>query len=440
MFTVPTLTGKVYVVTSLELISQIQRHPKIFSFSYLEALFGTQLATVSKEAGQKILRYVHRDQGEANLFDDGIKFMSKCLRPGKWLDELNRVMAYSICSSLDRLDSSLQNGRRKIDLWDWVTHEMTMATTEAVYGPLNPYKDPNVESAFWDLSDNVSFLLMGILPSLIARKAYLGRKKMFEAFENYAAAGGLKQASNMTKGKYEIAENHGVSQKDTARLEGTQGMTILANTVPSAFWILYHVLSKNDVLKSVRHRAEELMAIETRKGTPTRVININKLREDPVLSSVAQEALRHQAFGSPTRMVMEDTMLDDRYFLKKGTTIMMPNEAIHLDASIWGNPEDFDPKRFIAKGSEKVPKGAFRTFGGGANYCPGRLFAMTEMLLMVVMVALRYDVFPVDRGEWQIPPLDGANMSAIVTPPKGKVPVWVSRRKGSEDQAWAFEL
>ena len=271
-------TGKVYVVTSLELVAAVQRHPKVLSFWYLEALFGKRLAAVSEGAASKLMDNVHRDQGEASLFDDGIKFLSKVLRPGEGLDGMNQTMIRSISASLDKFDAGLKNGRT-IDLWEWIRYEMTMATTEATYGPLNPYRDPAVETAFWDLSEHASLLLLGFLPSMFARKGVVGRDKVTKAFEQYFTGKGQDQASSMTKGRYQITERHGISIKDMARFEGVQGITILANTVPSAFWIIFHELSRPGVLASVRQRAEEL--IVSNKTNDEAILKVGKLRDDP---------------------------------------------------------------------------------------------------------------------------------------------------------------
>ena len=67
---------------------------------------------------------------------------------------------------------------------------MTLATTEATYGALNPYRDPEVERAFWDLSESASPLLLGDLPSITATKGHIGRAKVISAFEKYFAASG----------------------------------------------------------------------------------------------------------------------------------------------------------------------------------------------------------------------------------------------------------
>ena len=69
------------------------------------------------------------------------------LAPGPGLEGMDRVMLRSVEASFDKLCAHGQP--KKIQLQQWLGHEMTMATTEAVYGPENPYKDPKVEAAFW---------------------------------------------------------------------------------------------------------------------------------------------------------------------------------------------------------------------------------------------------------------------------------------------------
>ncbi|MCJ1317029.1 hypothetical protein MMC15_002350 [Xylographa vitiligo] len=161
----------------------------------------------------------------------------------------------------------------------------------------------------------------------------------------------------------------------------------------------------------------------------------------PILVSAMQEATRHQSFGAGTRMVMEDILLDDRYLLKKDSFLMMPNNVMHFDASAWGpSVNNFDAERFLKSySSVKIHSGAFRTFGGGANLCPGRFFAMTEIFSLLVMLALRYEVSPVS-GRWITPELGMANMSSIVTPPKSSIAVTISPRKGWETGTWAFVI
>jgi cytochrome P450 len=122
---------------------------------------------------------------------------------------------------------------------------------------------------------------------------------------------------------------------------------------------------------------------------------------------------------------MEDTFLH-QYFLKKDSTIMVVNPVMHTDVSVWGpSAHEFSHYRFLekdipstksenatehrgeytraSKWSERPEKSpACRNFGGGSTLCPGRHFATQEVLSLVAMIIMRFEVRPV-KGCW-LPP------------------------------------
>ena len=172
------------------------------------------------------------------------------------------------------------------------------------------------------------------------------------------------------------------------------------------------------------------------KDRLTRTLDIRKIRDIDPLNSIFYEALRHQAFGAGSRLVTEEVVLDDRYLLKKGNLLFMPNTELHFDPKSWGsNVDDFEATRFCKP--NKVPSGAFRAWGGGSTLCHGRFFASTEILATVALLALKYDMIPVS-GKWTHPGRDDSNPSQVITPPKEKVFVTFSPRKGWEDGKWDF--
>ena len=76
------------------------------------------------------------------------KSMGPSLAPGAGLDGMNRVMIQNVAASLQKLDRESGQGTR-IGLVEWIRHEITIATSNAVYGPMNPFNDPKAEEAFW---------------------------------------------------------------------------------------------------------------------------------------------------------------------------------------------------------------------------------------------------------------------------------------------------
>lgn len=289
-----------------------------------------------------------------------------------------------------------------------------------------------------DFVNNTVGLISYPIPSVTCATAYAGRESFVAAFEKYFAMNGPDTASHLVQARNKVADSFGLSVNDKARLEAVQGHAILANTTPTAFWTLYHVFSDPTVLEEVREQILNLTTVKDHNGVITRIIDVNKIREVALLNSILHESLRHYASGTGSRIVLEDTMLDGKYLLKKSAFIFMPNYPYHFDRSSWGaTVDDFDSRRFM--NTKSHPGGAFRGFGGGANLCPGRFFAMSEILSMCAMFALRYDITPVS-GRWDHPGTDDSNMSLIVHPPQLDPEVRITVRKGWEGGKWVFRM
>ena len=282
-------------------------------------------------------------------------------------------------------------------------------------------------------------LLAEFMPWLLASKGYAGREKVVTAFKHYLAAKSHETASDLVKARVQCLMSN-VTLEDLARFESVNGIAILANTVPTAFWTMYHVFSDASILEIVREESSAILSTEENCGVITRIIDLGKVKDAPIFTSIIQESLRHRASGSGIRMVLEDTLLDDCYLLKKDSYLIIPNREIHFDENAWGKTvKDFDPYRFTKANPQKVHSGAFRGFGGGVNLCPGKLFAMREITALVAMFALRFDIKP-SFGPWVDPQQDTSNMSLAIAPPKKKVLVDITPRNGWEGGSWTFKL
>ena len=291
-------------------------------------------------------------------------------------------------------------------------------------------------------------LLAGIIPQILAPKGYAGREKVVAGFQKYFATSGHKTASNLIQEQIEILERYGVGSEDIARFESVRGFAILRNALPTAFWTLYHIFATPRILARVREQVTTILTVDN-TNTDTRycTIDLARLDEAPVLASVVQESLRMYALGASARIVLQDTMLQSRWLLKKDSYIFMPNRATHFDTASWGpSANTFDAQRFehIKSGRDKVAPGAFQGFGGGQNSCPGRHFAMMQIVALVAMMALRFDVMSamekMDGDDWVIPMQDEGDMSLVISPPKGEVLVEVVPRQGWEGRQWVFKL
>ena len=290
-----------------------------------------------------------------------------------------------------------------------------------------------------DFSSDTIFLLLNIAPSFIARKGYQGRERLVAAFKRYFSSACHTQGSFLISERSKIMNKHGINLDDQARFEAVNGIAVLANTVPTAFWCIYNAFRHPNTLKRLRQEAETVITQENRNGTATQIINMSKLRDIPLLVSHLQESIRHRSAGAGTRMVLEDTVLENQYLLKKDTALMIPNRSMHFDEKSWGSDvQDFREDRF-AGGKSKPHPAAFRGFGGGSTLCPGRFFAMTEILAMLTMMVLRYEIEPISC-DWDNLLGNESNMSLTVAPPLGETKVKFSQRKGWERYQWEYAV
>jgi cytochrome P450 len=79
------------------------------------------------------------------------------------------------------------------------------------------------------------------------------------------------------------------------------------------------------------------------------------------------------------------------FTVAEGTVIIVPIHAVHHHASIWENPERFDPERFAPEQAKGRHRYAYMPFGAGPRICIGSAFATMEAvaILAVLLQAVR---------------------------------------------------
>ena len=448
--------SQLYVVNSPDLVLSLQKQPKVVSFWYIEARFTAKLAGMSDQASEKLLENIHAKGNDRNLLIEGLKAVHQAMLPGEGLERMIRITGQSTTAAMEKF--VMDEKARRIDLWDWVKHEITMMTTESVYGPANPYRNPEIERSFWyvlipndrnrsflagflthlrDFADDTVMLLTGLMPKVLASRAYRGRERVARAFEQYFANKDQEQGSDLVKARLRILQSD-INSEDIARFESVNGIAILSNSVPTAFWTLFHVFSDPATLELVRQQVQGISTSGERDGKTFHTIDLSRIKELTVVASIIQESLRHRASGTGARLVMEDILLNDQYLLKKDSFLIIPNHELHFDQRTWGKKTDeFDALRFTKSNPQKIHSGAFRGFGGGVNLCPGKLFAMTEITALVSMLVLRFDMKPA-ASRWIEPGQDVTNMSLAIGPPREKVVVDIIPKKDSGG-IWTFK-
>ncbi|KAF7895138.1 hypothetical protein EAF00_006952 [Botryotinia globosa] len=424
--------ARLYVVNSMSLIPVVQRQYKDLAFPPLEAMGAMSVCGSSKIANDILNTNTNGEEGDWGYSMTFYKTIHKPLSPGPELDAMNRIMAQNITASIDGI-----KGKLVVSLFDFIKREIAIATTDSVYGPQNPFKDPAVADGFWKFQPGVIILLMNLFPSILARECYQAREYMTRAFNKYFENGGHNEASALMKARFNHSTEHKLPVDDIARFEVGNTIGLLSNTSPSAFWMVYHVYADPSILADCRKEISQVLdeATTTKNGKiiTIRTIDMTRVKVDcPILVSTLQEVLRVHTIGMSTRMVMKDLLLDGKYLLKKGNTLLIPGPVQHTSKSAWGpDVEAFNHLRFLPENKRHNPI-AFRGFGGGTTLCPGRHFAATEILAFAALLILRFDVVPVN-GKWDHITSNKAALWETTAAPDEDINVTISPRH-SEDE------
>lgn len=269
--------------------------------------------------------------------------------------------------------------------------------------------------------------ILKLFPQFSARDSFKARELMVKAWEKYFSAGSHLQGSELVKARVKINDDFGIPLMQTARIEVAGSQSIITNTLPGAFWMIYHIFSDPVVLEAIRN---ELIKGVQQDEDGTCVIDLTHVKSScPLLLSTFKETMRLHSTSTATRIAIEDYQLGNKYLFKKGSTIMMPSNVQHTNREVWGDTVDtFNYGRF-APGVKRVNPVAFRGFGGGTTLCPGRHFASTEVLMFAALVVLRFDLKPVD-GKWTKPTTANSSVVNAMPVPDSDIDIQLTPRDG----------
>ncbi|PKI77929.1 hypothetical protein CRG98_001549 [Punica granatum] len=117
----------------------------------------------------------------------------------------------------------------------------------------------------------------------------------------------------------------------------------------------------------------------------------------PYLRAIVKETLRIHPPGpllSWARLAIHDTSVG-QHFIPAGTTAMVNMWAITHDGSVWSDPDEFKPERFV---EEDVPiMGSdlrLAPFGSGRRVCPGKAMGLATVELWLAQLLQNFKWVP----------------------------------------------
>ncbi|KAI0018342.1 hypothetical protein F4780DRAFT_794773 [Xylariomycetidae sp. FL0641] len=91
-----------------------------------------------------------------------------------------------------------------VRLFRWIRHEFLIATTEGVYGPRNPYRDPAMEQAWYKFEPRIMTFALQLFPGFFAKEALDAREYMVESWKRYFG--------NATTNRFQIRASPGTAR------------------------------------------------------------------------------------------------------------------------------------------------------------------------------------------------------------------------------------
>lgn len=157
----------------------------------------------------------------------------------------------------------------------------------------------------------------------------------------------------------------------------------------TAAWVLLELLKQPALLHEVR---DELDAIYGDEGEVT----FQSLRQIPKLEAVVKEVLRlHPPLIVLMREVSQDLVVGD-YLIPKGRMVWASPPVTHRIASLFPDPQRFDPGRYSPERAEDKNLNAYQPFGGGRHKCSGNAFALFQIKAIFAVLLREWEFELVD--------------------------------------------
>jgi cytochrome P450 len=171
-------------------------------------------------------------------------------------------------------------------------------------------------------------------------------------------------------------------------------------TLTSALSSLCLLLAQNPKVLAAARREQEHISC-------TGALTSEHLKQMIYLDEILKEVLRIiPPVGGGFRSVIQTGNFNG-YCIPQGWSVLYQIGQTHQDASIYKNPEKFEPERFgVDRAEDKSKAFSYVTFGGGIRECLGKEFAKLEMKIFAALLLRGY--------EWEL--VSGQNLDLAMIP------------------------
>lgn len=154
-------------------------------------------------------------------------------------------------------------------------------------------------------------------------------------------------------------------------------------TASSLTWAFFILSQRPDVVARIRAEVDGVAG----NGS----VLLEHTKRMPYIRNFFREVLRlYPPITFLPRVAAADTEIAGRR-VPRGTMLMISPWCMHRHASLWTEPDLFDPDRFSGEREGALVPGAYLPFGSGPRVCVGASFAMIETALILARLVRRFD-------------------------------------------------
>ena len=138
------LNGKVYIVTSPDLVNAVNRNSKNIAFNPFIAILGKRITDHDEDTSQIVQHNLNGENGPGYVMDVHDRTVAS-LAPGQDLQQTTKAMLSHISNYFNTLTTGVE-----INLFEWTRYTVTMCSTRALYGTENPFnRNSRFVESFW---------------------------------------------------------------------------------------------------------------------------------------------------------------------------------------------------------------------------------------------------------------------------------------------------
>ena len=164
------------------------------------------------------------------------------------------------------------------------------------------------------------------------------------------------------------------------------GEDTTANTIA---WACKYFIDFPEIFARARAEADTVLGDDVVAGDP------DMLKRLPFIEACVNETMRLKPVGPIFALEANEDVEVMGCNVPAGTTVFGLSRHIAVSPDNFGQPETFDPDRWLATGpADTNPHNteAFMPFGTGPRFCPGRNLALTEIKMVIAMLCHNFDL------------------------------------------------